>query len=123
MEPLAQPPAAAGASIAMLAGFGIICLVSFICWIKVLIALFKKEGAGLGILGLFCSIYLYIWGWLKSRELGLKSTMVWWTLCIVASLGLWVFAAASLVNDPNFKKGWEDGQRQIREQQRMQQPN
>jgi hypothetical protein len=103
--------------------FIIILIVSFICWIKVLIALFKKEGAGLGILGLLCGIYLYIWGWMKSKELGLKSTMIWWTLTILAALVLWVVAGVGMLGiasqNPEFKKAFEE---EMQRQQQLQQP-
>lgn len=126
MEPTAQSSAAAtGLGLGVGVAFLVILIISFICWLKVLIALFKKEGAGLGILGLLCGIYLYIWGWLKSKELGLKKTMVWWTITIVASIGLWVVAVAGAVgmaaNNPEFqrefKKAMEDAQRKAQEQQ------
>ncbi|WP_395736520.1 hypothetical protein [Prosthecobacter sp.] len=122
MEPTVPSSAAAslGMSSIALMVLGLICLV---CWIKVLIALFKNAGAGLGILGIFCNIFAFIWGWVKSGQHGLKGTMIVWTLAFVAFIGVWGFAAKSLIESPEFKKGWEDGQRQIREQQRMQQPN
>lgn len=99
--------------------FGLIVIVSIICWIKVLIALFKKEGAGLGILGLLCSIYAFIWGWMKSKELGLKKTMIVWTLAIVGSVVLWFVAIAGAVGiaasnpefQKEFKKGMEEAQK------------
>lgn len=125
MEPSSQTAAAAGiVGIVVMTAFAAIAIISLICFIKVLIALFKKEGAGLGILGLLCSIYAFIWGWMKSSELGLKKTMVWWTICIVASIVIWFVAAASMVglaaNSPEFKKALEDAQRQAREQQQQQ---
>lgn len=122
MEPNSQTAAAAGMlGIVVMIAFGVIVLINLICFIKVLIALFKKEGAGLGILGLLCSIYAFIWGWMKSTELGLKKTMLWWTLSIVASVGIWVVAVASMVgiaaSDPSVKQAIEEAQRQAREQQ------
>jgi hypothetical protein len=84
MEPNSQTAAAAaGVSMIAFAILGVLVIVMAVCWIKVLIALFKKEGAGLGILGILCNIYAFIWGWIKSTELGLKKTMLVWTLSIV----------------------------------------
>lgn len=108
----------------------IFALIAFICAIKVLIALFKKEGVGLGILGLLCGIYLYIWGWMKSKELGLKSTMIWWTVSIVAMVGLWFVAVAGMIGiaatnpefQQEFQKGLEEAQRQQQQLQQQQQP-
>jgi hypothetical protein len=115
---------AAGAGLIFLAVFAIIGIISLVCWIKVLIALFKKEGAGLGILGIFCNIYAFIWGWMKSTELGLKKTMIWWTISIVAAIGVWFVAMAGAVgmaaNSPEFKKAIEDAQRKAQEQQAQQ---
>lgn len=122
MEPTAQTSAAlGGASVVMVAGYFIFGLISFICWIKVLIALFKKEGVGLGILGILCAIFAFIWGWIKSTELGLKKTMIWWTLSIVGMVVVGgvvgATAATALANDPGFRKQMQEAQRQAQEQQ------
>ncbi len=127
MDPNSQAAAAAtGIGLAVFAAYAIIGIISLVCWIKVLIALFKKEGAGLGILGILCSIYAFIWGWMKSTELGLKKTMVWWTLCIVGAMVVGAVAAVSVAgvaaNSPEFRKAMEDAQRQAREQQAQQGP-
>ena len=121
MEPTSQTAAAAaGIGLAVFAAFAIIAIISLVCWIKVLIVLFKKEGAGLGILGILCNIYAFIWGWMKSTELGLKKTMVWWTLCIVAAIGVGVVASISMAgvvaSDPALKKAIEDAQKAAQEQ-------
>jgi hypothetical protein len=117
MEPSASSSAAAASlgmsSIAIMV-LGLICLV---CWIKVLIALFKNAGVGLGILGIFCNIFAFIWGWVKSGQLALKGTMIVWTLATVAMMGVWGFAAKSLVDSPEFKKAIEEAQQKQREQQ------
>lgn len=122
MEPAPLNTAATGiVGLVTLAAFGLIVVISLICWIKVLIALFKKEGAGLGILGILCNIYAFIWGWMKSSELGLKKTMIWWTLCIVASVVLWFISAAAIMgiaaSDPEFQKAFKEAQEQIQQQQ------
>lgn len=126
MEPNSQTAAAAaGIGLVVFAAYAIIAIISLVCWIKVLIALFKKEGAGLGILGILCNIYAFIWGWMKSTELGLKKTMIWWTLCIVGIIGVSVLAAAGMAgvaaNSPEFqkefKKAMDDAKRQAQEQQ------
>lgn len=126
MDPSAQTAATAGiVGIIVLVAFAAIAIISIVCWIKVLIALFKKEGAGLGILGILCTIYAFIWGWMKSAELGLKKTMIWWTLCVVGSVVLWVVAAASMMGvaasnpefQKEFQKAMEEAQTKAREQQ------
>ena len=121
MEPNPETAAAAGAvGLVLTAALGVIGIVSLICWIKVLIALFKKEGVGLGILGIICGIFAFIWGWVKNKETGLKTTMIWWTICLVASIALWLVAAASIVglaaSSPEFQKAFEDAKKAAEEQ-------
>lgn len=77
---------------------------SLICWILVLIQLFKKEGVGLGILGIFCGIYTYIWGWIKSKELGLKNIMLGWTAAIVLSVIGNMMAAKEMLDNPELQE-------------------
>ena len=60
----------------------LVCIVgSLICWIMVLVKMFKAS-VGMGILGLLCGIVAFIWGWVKAGELGLKKVMLWWTIFI-----------------------------------------
>ena len=58
-------------------------IVSLILFIVVLIKLFKNEGALKGILGFFCSIYTFIWGWMKHKQLALTKLMTIWSLSIL----------------------------------------
>ena len=58
-------------------------IVSLVLFIVVLIRLFKKEGALKGILGFFCGIYTFIWGWLKHKQLAMTKMMTVWSLMIV----------------------------------------
>ena len=55
--------------------------VSVVCWIIVLIRMFK-ESAVKGIIGLICGLYAFIWGWMNSSA-GLKNIMLLWTLAII----------------------------------------
>ena len=57
-----------------------------ICLIIVLIKLFQNEGALLGILGLICGLYTFIWGWMNATKLNIKNIMVIWTLLIILSI-------------------------------------
>ena len=61
----------------------ILCLVFFII---VLVKLFKNEGLLKGILGFFCSIYTFIWGWMKHKQLGMTKIMATWS--ILTGLGI-----------------------------------
>ncbi|MEJ2282790.1 MAG: tetratricopeptide repeat protein [Desulfobacterales bacterium] len=69
--------------IALGAAFIIAEIVGLILWVMVLIKLFKNEGALKGILGFFCGIYVFIWGWMKHKQLAMTKTMTVWSLMIV----------------------------------------
>ena len=43
-------------------------ITALVCAIMVIIQIFKKEGVALGILGILCGIYTYIWGWMRARN-------------------------------------------------------
>ena len=61
-------------------------IVSLVCWIMVLIKMFKSGNVGLGILSIFCQIVAFIWGWVKAGETGLKPVMLAWTVAWVLSI-------------------------------------
>jgi TolA-binding protein len=61
-------------------------IISLILFIVVLIKLFKKEGALKGILGFFCGIYTFIWGWMKHKQLAMTKLMTVWSLSILLPL-------------------------------------
>ena len=54
-----------------------------ICWIIVLIKIFQNDGALKGIIGLICSLFAFIWGWMNSSRLGVKNIMMIWTVLII----------------------------------------
>lgn len=58
-------------------------IVGLILWVMVLVKLFKNEGALKGILGFFCGIYVFIWGWMKHKKLAMTKLMAVWSLMIV----------------------------------------
>ena len=61
---------------------------SLILFIIVLVKLFKTKGVLHGILGILsCSLYPFIWGWIKHKELKLTKIMAAWT-------GTWVLSLA-----------------------------
>jgi hypothetical protein len=63
----------------------LLCLLgSIVCWIIVLIRMFKEAGAVHGIIGILCSLWAFIWGWMNSGKLGLRNIMIIWTLLIIA---------------------------------------
>ncbi len=66
-----------------LAIINIVCLVFFFV---ILVKLFKNEGALKGILGFFCGIYTFIWGWMKHKQLGMTKIMTTWSILIVVGM-------------------------------------
>ena len=70
-------------------GIGIACiamLVELVCFIIVLIKMFKSGNALLGVIGIFCGIIPFIWGWINATEHQLKKVMVVFTAAIVLSI-------------------------------------
>jgi regulator of sirC expression with transglutaminase-like and TPR domain len=80
-------------------GLGILVALCLLCslvyWIIVVVRLFKEKGAIHGILGIIISLYPFIWGWIKHKELKLTKTMLIWTisyvLAVVLSIGMAIF--------------------------------
>jgi hypothetical protein len=68
-------------------------LVSLVCWIMTLIKIFKSN-VGLGILGIVCGIFAFIYGWVKTEEYKNKKVMIVWTAAILFSLLLNIVSAA-----------------------------
>ncbi len=58
----------------------ILQLAALVSFILVLVKLFQTKGALHGILGLFCGIYTFIWGWMNAKSLNLMKLMLIWTL-------------------------------------------
>ena len=75
--------------LASLVGIG-----SLICWVMVLIRLFKAKGALHGILGIICALYPFIWGWINANALGIKNIMLAWTACFVIGIPINFMAGA-----------------------------
>jgi len=75
-------------TIAMGISFLIAQLLCFVLFIFVLIKMFKNEGALKGILGFFCGIYTFVWGWMKHKELALTKVMAVWSILTVATFAL-----------------------------------
>ncbi|BCU78195.1 hypothetical protein [Luteolibacter sp. LG18] len=71
------------------------------CWIIVLIKMFKTEKPLLGIIGIFCGLWAYIWGWMNSGKHGLQKIMLIWTACwilyIIGAIMTGTFSASAHV--------------------------
>ena len=61
----------------------LLLLGSIVCWIMVLIQMFKNAGAVHGIIGILCSLYAFIWGWMNAGKLGIRNLMLAWTLILI----------------------------------------
>jgi len=73
----------------MLSTLAAICgIVSLVCFIIMVIPLFKEKGALHGILGIICGIYTFIWGWMNAARLGKKQVMLIWTIALIATVVL-----------------------------------
>lgn len=59
---------------------------SLVCWIMILIKMFQNDKVLIGILGIFCGLWAFIWGWMKSSTLGTKKIMMLWSACIGLSI-------------------------------------
>ena len=66
---------------------------SLICWILVLVKIFQANQIGLGILGILCPLFTFIYGWIKSGEWGLQRIMLIWTVCIVVGFAINLMAS------------------------------
>jgi predicted acyltransferase len=62
-------------------------LASMACWIMVLVKMFKtQESPLMGIIGIFCGLWAFIWGWMNASKYGLSKVMLIWTASFVLSL-------------------------------------
>jgi hypothetical protein len=65
----------------------LLSLLSFICFILVLIKQFQNAGIVHGIIGIItCGIWTFIWGWINAGKLGIRNIMMIWTLLIVVCI-------------------------------------
>ena len=72
-------------------------IISLVCWIMTLISMFQKESVILGILGIFCPLWAFIWGWMNTAKTGQKNLMIVWTIVwIIGIIANTQVAASSL---------------------------
>lgn len=84
----------------MIAGIlvGVSGLAALVCWIMVLVKMFKtQESPLMGILGILCSLWAFIWGWINAGKFGLTKLMAIWTVAILVCTGSYAKLAADLV--------------------------
>ena len=70
----------------MIAVSYLVGLGSLVCWILVLIKLFQKEGVGLGILGIICGLYTFIWGWINHKAQKITNIMLIWSVLFIIAM-------------------------------------
>jgi hypothetical protein len=73
-------------------------IVSLVCWIMVLIKIFK-DNVGLGILGVICGLFAFIYGWVKVKEYDCKNVMVAWSAAMVVSIIANALGGAALFSE------------------------
>ena len=72
-----------------------VVIVNLVCLIIVLTKLFPKEGVGMGILGIICGLYTFIWGWQNANSENIKNVMIVWSFCIGLNIVLNVLASSA----------------------------
>jgi hypothetical protein len=69
--------------------------VVWLMGVIVLFRLFKVGGFFKGLLGLIFMPFTYIWGWIHVKDQNLKNIMWIWTLLVIATAVLNVFAQSA----------------------------
>jgi len=64
-------------------------IASLVCWVLTLIAMFKNAEIGgtlKGVLGIFCPLWAFIWGWQHAAALKRQKIMQIWTALFIVNL-------------------------------------
>ncbi len=69
-------------------------ITSLVCFIIMVIELFKEQGILLGVLGILCVLFTFIWGWIKVGEHGKSTVMIVWSIAIGVGMLANVFVGA-----------------------------
>jgi tellurite resistance protein TehA-like permease len=72
-------------------------VVSLVCWIMVLIKMFK-DNVVMGIIGILCGLFAFIYGWVKVKEYQVKNVMLVWTIAIVGQIVFGVMGGMSALS-------------------------
>ena len=73
-------------------------VVSLICWIMILVKIFK-ENIGLGILGILCSLFAFIYGWVRVQEYQAKNIMLIWTIAWIVAIVAQALGAGEIIRE------------------------
>ena len=79
----------------MMVLYWLLAVVNIVCWIMVLIQIFKHQQIALGIIGIICGIVAFVYGWVKANEWGIRNVMLAWTGSIVAQIIVAMIAGPS----------------------------
>ncbi len=71
-------------------------IVSLVCWIMILIKIFN-ESIGLGILGIICGLFAFVYGWVKVKEYNCKNVMMAWTAAFIVTIVANALGGAAVV--------------------------
>ena len=63
-------------------------IASLVFWIIMLVKFFTNDMVLHGVIGIICSLWAFIYGWMKADELGARNIMMYWTIAIVAGIVL-----------------------------------
>ena len=86
-----------GIAILAIGGIG-----SLVCWIMVVVKMFQKDKPLIAVLGILCSVWAFIWGWMKSGTFGLKKIMIIWCVCVgLTIVGNVIFGGAMAAKAQN----------------------
>ena len=73
----------------LLGVLGLAMLADFVCWIVIVVKMFKDADTGTGVFGLLCGIYAFYWGWSNSSWDPFLRTVMWiWTASLAATIAL-----------------------------------
>jgi hypothetical protein len=75
--------------VALLLPIVVVCgVIELVCWIMVLVKIFQSGSIGLGILGIICPLFAFIYGWMKVDEFGIRNIMLTWSVCFGIGIAL-----------------------------------
>ena len=81
----------------------LLSIASLVVFIMVLIKLFKKEGVLLGILGIICGLYTFVWGWINHKKQKITNLMIIWSILFAIMIILqYTIGFKMLGNFPQF---------------------
>jgi hypothetical protein len=73
----------------------LIDIACFVCWILVLVKIFQNDNVWLGVLGIFCPLFAFIYGWIKSNEWAIQKIMGLWTALVAVAFFMSIVIAHS----------------------------